>query len=78
MPNADRGSRRQSALVVHIGQATEAGCHETAPRTTATFDVDFGHTDPRLVISYGERSGVGGPARRITVTYRRHWRSPVR
>ena len=33
------------------------------------FDVDFGHTDPQLVIPYGGRVRVDGPARRITVTY---------
>ncbi|MET7699068.1 S66 peptidase family protein [Streptomyces sp. NPDC005485] len=33
------------------------------------FDVDFGHTDPQLVIPYGGTIRVDGPARRITVTY---------
>ena len=33
------------------------------------FDVDFGHTDPQLVIPYGGLVRVDGPARRITVTY---------
>ncbi|WP_445525614.1 S66 family peptidase [Streptomyces cyslabdanicus] len=40
-----------------------------APRTMAVFDVDFGHTDPQLVIPYGGLVSVDGPARRITVTY---------
>ncbi|MBX7552087.1 sigma-70 family RNA polymerase sigma factor [Streptomyces sp. tea 10] len=38
MLNADRSARRQSALVVHIRQATEAGCHETAIDATAQVD----------------------------------------
>lgn len=42
---------------------------EYAPRTMAVFDVDFGHTDPQVVIPYGGRIRVDGPARRITVTY---------
>jgi muramoyltetrapeptide carboxypeptidase LdcA involved in peptidoglycan recycling len=42
---------------------------EYAPDTMAVFDVDFGHTDPQLVIPYGGRVRVDGPARRITVTY---------
>lgn len=39
-----------------------------APGTLAVFDVDFGHTDPQLVIPYGGTIRVDGPARRITVT----------
>ncbi|WLW55904.1 S66 peptidase family protein [Streptomyces sp. YU58] len=40
-----------------------------APNTMIVFDVDFGHTDPQLVIPYGGIVRVDGPARRITVTY---------
>ncbi len=40
-----------------------------APAAMAVFDVDFGHTDPQLVIPYGGVVRVDGPARRITVTY---------
>ncbi|MFI7411572.1 S66 peptidase family protein [Streptomyces sp. NPDC049627] len=40
-----------------------------APTTPIVFDVDFGHTDPQLVIPYGGIVRVDGPARRITVTY---------
>jgi muramoyltetrapeptide carboxypeptidase LdcA involved in peptidoglycan recycling len=40
-----------------------------APDTPIVFDVDFGHTDPQLVIPYGGLVRVDGPARRITVTY---------
>ncbi|MGW8061245.1 S66 family peptidase [Streptomyces ziwulingensis] len=40
-----------------------------APGATIVFDVDFGHTDPQLVIPYGGTVRVDGPARRITVTY---------
>ncbi|MBX7552085.1 S66 peptidase family protein [Streptomyces sp. NPDC004232] len=40
-----------------------------APHTMAVFDVDFGHTDPQLVIPYGGWISVDGPAQRITVTY---------
>jgi muramoyltetrapeptide carboxypeptidase LdcA involved in peptidoglycan recycling len=40
-----------------------------APGTMAVFDVDLGHTDPQLVIPYGGRIRVDGPARRIIVTY---------
>ena len=40
-----------------------------APDAMVVFDVDFGHTDPQLVIPYGGRARVDGPARRIAVTY---------
>ncbi|MES5822830.1 S66 peptidase family protein [Streptomyces sp. RG80] len=40
-----------------------------APDATIVFDVDFGHTDPQLVIPYGGLVRVDGPARRLTVTY---------
>ncbi|MFE7648693.1 S66 family peptidase [Streptomyces phaeoluteigriseus] len=40
-----------------------------APDTLAVFDVDFGHTDPQLVLPYGGTIRVDGPERRITVTY---------
>ncbi|MCZ4121704.1 S66 family peptidase [Streptomyces sp. H39-S7] len=40
-----------------------------APETMAVFDVDLGHTDPQVVIPYGGRIRVDGPARRVTVTY---------
>lgn len=40
-----------------------------APDTMAVLDVDLGHTEPQLVIPYGGRIRVDGPARRITVTY---------
>jgi muramoyltetrapeptide carboxypeptidase LdcA involved in peptidoglycan recycling len=42
---------------------------EYAPSTPAVFDVDFGHTDPQLVIPYGGDVIVDGPARRIQVRY---------
>lgn len=42
---------------------------EYAPAATAVFDVDFGHTDPQLVVPLGGRVRVDGPRRRITVTY---------
>ncbi|GAA1167684.1 muramoyltetrapeptide carboxypeptidase LdcA involved in peptidoglycan recycling [Kitasatospora gansuensis] len=42
---------------------------EYAPDMLVVFDVDLGHTDPQLVIPYGGRIRVDGPARRVTVTY---------
>lgn len=50
-------------------QAVLRALSEYAPGTMAVFDVDLGHTDPQLIIPYGGRVRVDGPARRIVVTY---------
>jgi muramoyltetrapeptide carboxypeptidase LdcA involved in peptidoglycan recycling len=50
-------------------EAVLRGVGMYAPNTPIVFDVDFGHTDPQLVIPYGGLVRVDGPARRITVTY---------
>ncbi|WP_042383518.1 S66 family peptidase [Streptacidiphilus melanogenes] len=42
---------------------------EYAPDTMAVLDVDFGHTDPQLVLPYGGLLTVDGPAREITAHY---------
>jgi muramoyltetrapeptide carboxypeptidase LdcA involved in peptidoglycan recycling len=42
---------------------------EYAPDTVAVLDVDFGHTDPQLVLPYGGLLTVDGPAREITAHY---------
>ncbi|AZQ33998.1 LD-carboxypeptidase [Streptomyces cyaneochromogenes] len=50
-------------------EAVQRAMRVYAPDTPIVFDVDFGHTDPQLVIPYGGIVRVDGPARRITVTY---------
>jgi muramoyltetrapeptide carboxypeptidase LdcA involved in peptidoglycan recycling len=50
-------------------EAVLQALREYAPDTMAVFDIDFGHTDPQLVIPVGGRIRVDGPARRIVVTY---------
>jgi muramoyltetrapeptide carboxypeptidase LdcA involved in peptidoglycan recycling len=42
---------------------------EYNPRAVVVLDVDFGHTDPQLVIPHGGAVTVSPPDRRITVTY---------
>jgi muramoyltetrapeptide carboxypeptidase LdcA involved in peptidoglycan recycling len=39
------------------------------PDALVVFDVDFGHTDPQLIVPYGGTVRVDGLARRITVRY---------
>jgi muramoyltetrapeptide carboxypeptidase LdcA involved in peptidoglycan recycling len=40
-----------------------------APGALVVFNVDFGHTDPQLILPVGGRIRLDGPRRRITVTY---------
>jgi muramoyltetrapeptide carboxypeptidase LdcA involved in peptidoglycan recycling len=39
------------------------------PDATIVFDVDFGHTDPQLIIPYGGLVRIDGPSRMISVRY---------
>ena len=39
------------------------------PEATIVFDVDFGHTDPQLIIPYGGLVRVDAPSRTISVLY---------
>lgn len=39
------------------------------PEATVLFDVDFGHTDPQLIIPYGGLIRLDGPARTVSVRY---------
>lgn len=65
-----RNSPQESALYAREQRAAVVRALDTyAPGTMAVFDVDFGHTDPQLVLPYGGTARVDGPARRITVTY---------
>ncbi|MFD5893467.1 S66 peptidase family protein [Streptomyces sp. NPDC060366] len=65
-----RNSPEESAAYARDQRAAVVRALDTyAPDTMAVLDVDFGHTDPQLVIPYGGTARVDGPARRITVTY---------
>jgi muramoyltetrapeptide carboxypeptidase LdcA involved in peptidoglycan recycling len=44
-------------------------CADYAPDAIVVLDVDFGHTDPQLIVPYGGTIRVDGRARRITVRY---------
>ncbi len=59
----------RAAYVAGQRQAVLHAFGEYAPDTMIVFDVDFGHTDPQVVIPYGGRVRVDGPAGTITVTY---------
>jgi len=42
---------------------------EYAPDAVVVFDIDFGHTDPQLIIPYGGQVRVDAEARRVSVRY---------
>ncbi|MFF0739556.1 S66 peptidase family protein [Streptomyces sp. NPDC004111] len=67
----DRRNSPQESLAYAAGQreAVLRALAAYAPGTLAVFDVDFGHTDPQVVIPYGGEVRVDGVERRITVTY---------
>jgi muramoyltetrapeptide carboxypeptidase LdcA involved in peptidoglycan recycling len=59
----------QAAYIREQREAILRAFTEYAPDAMLVFDVDFGHTDPQVVIPYGGQIRVDGPARRIAVTY---------
>ncbi|AIR97779.1 peptidase [Streptomyces glaucescens] len=65
-PNSPEEAARYAA---DQREAVLSAMRAYAPGTPVVFDVDFGHTDPQVVIPYGGTVRVDGPARRITVTY---------
>lgn len=42
---------------------------EYNPEATVVFDVDFGHTDPQLIVPYGGQVRIDSPSRTIAVRY---------
>ncbi|MFJ9719630.1 S66 peptidase family protein [Streptomyces sp. NPDC101213] len=65
-PNGPDAAARYAA---EQREAVLSALETYAPDALAVFDVDFGHTDPQLVLPYGGAIRVDGPERRITVTY---------
>jgi muramoyltetrapeptide carboxypeptidase LdcA involved in peptidoglycan recycling len=63
------GPAEKAAYLRDQQEAVLRALREYAPDAVAVLDVDFGHTDPQLVIPYGGQIRVDGPARRITVRY---------
>ncbi|NEC88092.1 S66 peptidase family protein [Streptomyces sp. SID12501] len=65
-PNSPEEGARYAA---EQREAVQHALRAYAPGLMTVFDVDFGHTDPQLVIPYGGSVRVDGPDRRISVTY---------
>jgi muramoyltetrapeptide carboxypeptidase LdcA involved in peptidoglycan recycling len=73
-PKAWSFARRASAEEKEVyrreqREAATRALSEYAADVPVVFDVDFGHTDPQLVIPVGGTIRIDGPARRITVWY---------
>lgn len=65
-PNSPEEGARYAA---EQREAVQRALRAYAPGMMTVFDVDFGHTDPQIVIPYGGSVRVDGLDRRITVTY---------
>ncbi|WP_042364773.1 S66 family peptidase [Streptacidiphilus neutrinimicus] len=63
------GSAQRAAYRKDQREAVLRALTEYAPDTMAVLDVDFGHTDPQLVLPYGGLLTVDGPARELTAHY---------
>lgn len=62
-------AEQKAAYVRDQREAVLRAMSEYAPEAMVVLDVDFGHTDPQLVIPYGGRIRVDGVTRRIFVRY---------
>ena len=62
-------ARKRASYRAEQRDAVLRALAEYAPDTMAVLDVDFGHTDPQLVLPYGGLLTVDGPARRIAAHY---------
>lgn len=65
-PNSPEKKRQ---YVADQAAAVERALDEYHPGVLAVFGVDFGHTDPQLVLPHGGRVRIEGPAQRIWFTY---------
>lgn len=64
-----QGLEERDAFVRAQRDAVLRAFSEYAPDTPLVFGVDFGHTDPQLLIPYGGKVSLDPAARRIVVTY---------
>ncbi|RFU39716.1 LD-carboxypeptidase [Actinomadura logoneensis] len=62
-------ARERAAYRADQRQAVLRALGEYAPDLMAVFDIDFGHTEPQLVVPVGGTATVDGPARQVTLTY---------
>jgi muramoyltetrapeptide carboxypeptidase LdcA involved in peptidoglycan recycling len=62
-------SEQKTAYVSDQHDAVLRALAEYAPDTMVVLDVDFGHTDPQLVLPYGGMIRVDGMTKRIVVRY---------
>jgi len=60
---------QKAAYAKEQKEAVQTALNTYNPEALIVFDVDFGHTDPQVVIPIGGRIRVDGHQRRITVRY---------
>ncbi len=64
---ASEASRR--SYVEDQRAAVSRALTEYCPSAVVVFNVDFGHTDPQLIVPYGGNVTLDGPSQRIVVSY---------
>ncbi|MEV7416639.1 S66 peptidase family protein [Streptomyces sp. NPDC089919] len=62
-------AEQRAAFRTEQQEAVRRALAEYAPDLMAVFDVDFGHTNPQVVLPYGGTVTVDGPARQLIATY---------
>jgi muramoyltetrapeptide carboxypeptidase LdcA involved in peptidoglycan recycling len=62
-------AEEKAAYIRDQHEAVLRALREYAPDAMVVLDVDFGHTDPQLILPYGGEIRVDGIERRITVRY---------
>ncbi len=69
--NIDRRTTldERAGFVTDQAEAVIRVLDEYHPGVLTVFDVDFGHTDPQLIVPSGGRIRIDSPARRIWLTY---------
>jgi muramoyltetrapeptide carboxypeptidase LdcA involved in peptidoglycan recycling len=69
MTAAARSPEDRAAYAPGLEESVDAAVSRYAPKALVVFNVDFGHTDPQLIVPIGGRMRIDGVSRRIWVTY---------
>jgi muramoyltetrapeptide carboxypeptidase LdcA involved in peptidoglycan recycling len=69
MTAAARSPEVRAAYAPGLEESVLAAVSRYAPKALVVFNVDFGHTDPQLIVPVGGRIRIDGVSRRIWVTY---------
>jgi len=69
MTASARSPEERAAYAPGLEESVMAAVSRYAPKALVVFNVDFGHTDPQLIVPVGGRIRIDGVSRRIWVNY---------